>query len=476
MSREQQCSGGFCTGCVFQTNLKRWSETALHVDRERVQFFERRLGYLLQGEVTPEVNQTIVDIRAELEGIAAHTKMVWRQCSKDLWLQEGDRNTWFFHRRASQRYRTNLITKIRNSEGAWVVLEEGIKDCILSHFGEVYHSNRPQAADISRGMAHLQPVVDASMGEELLQPYTAPEVTKALFQMAPLKSLGIDDMSPIFFQKFWHIVGKDVTSCVLNLLNSCIMPQGLNSTHLVLIPKCKNPEYLAQFRPISLCNVIYKIASKTIANRLKLLLDKIISPAQSSFMPGRLISDNIMLAFELNHFLNMKSRGAQGWMALKLDVSKAYDKASHASSQAIRDILETYRDALGQEISFSKSSVAFSSNTREELGNLIAADLTIQRENKMELYLGLPSRIARSKRDLFSTIRIAFGVKSQDGTKSLFHKPVRKCSSKLFFKPSVVCHGMLSITADSVEGNPRDDFSFLVEQPRKAQNSLGSLR
>ncbi|KAL0327023.1 UNVERIFIED_CONTAM: LINE-1 retrotransposable element O protein [Sesamum angustifolium] len=164
------------------------------------------------------------------------------------------------------------------------------------------------------------------MVEELLQPYTATEVKKALFQMAPLKSPGPDGMSPIFFQKFWHIVGRDVTVCVLNLLNSHIMPADLNSTHLVLIPKCKNPEFLTQFRPISLCNVVYKIASKVISNRLKVFLDKIISPAQSAFVPGCLISDNVLLAFELNHFLNTKTRGEQGWMALKLDVSKAYDK------------------------------------------------------------------------------------------------------------------------------------------------------
>ncbi|KAK4385468.1 hypothetical protein Sango_2670800 [Sesamum angolense] len=164
------------------------------------------------------------------------------------------------------------------------------------------------------------------MRDDLLQPYTTSEVTKALFQMAPLKSPRADRMSPILFQKFWSIVNSDVIACVLNLLNSHVMAPNLNDTRLVLIPKCKHPEYLSQFQPISLCNVIYKIASKTIANRMKSILDRIISPSQSAFVPGRLISDNILLAFELNHFLNSKTRGKQGWMALKLDVSKAYDK------------------------------------------------------------------------------------------------------------------------------------------------------
>ncbi|KAK4387746.1 putative mitochondrial protein [Sesamum angolense] len=287
----------------------------------------------------------------------------------------------------------------------------------------------------------------ASMWEDLLQPFTVPEVTKALFHMAPLKSPGPDGMSPIFFQKFWSIVNTDVVTCVLNLLNSHVMPPTLNATNIVLIPKCKHPEHLSQFRPISLCNVVYKIASKAIANRMKPILDKIISPSQSAFVPGRLISDNILLAFELNHFINSKSQGKQGWMALKLDVSKAYDKvewsfleqngeqegrirgltvcrgapsishllfaddtlifcqASPESSLSIRAILETYRSALGQEINFSKSSVAFSKNKEEEVCHVITAELTIRSENKMELYLGLPTRISRSKRDLFATIR-----------------------------------------------------------------------
>ncbi|KAL0409776.1 UNVERIFIED_CONTAM: hypothetical protein Sradi_1912000 [Sesamum radiatum] len=147
------------------------------------------------------------------------------------------------------------------------------------------------------------------MAEDLTQPYTEAEVTKALYQMAPLKSPGPDGMPPIFFQSFWHIVKQDVVSCVLTFFNSYVSPVGLNHTYITLIPKCKQPEYLHQFRPISLCNVVYKIASKAIANRLKTHLDRIISPTQSAFVLGRLITDNILLAFEINHFLNIKSKG-----------------------------------------------------------------------------------------------------------------------------------------------------------------------
>ncbi|KAK4397093.1 putative mitochondrial protein [Sesamum angolense] len=265
-------------------------------------------------------------IRGELEHLLAREEVFWKQRGKIHWLREGDRNTSFFHNHASIRRRTNSIHRIQNAEGRWLHEDAEIQEHIEAYFGEIFRSRNPSENDLEKGTEAISVRISEDMLLELSKPYTAEEVSLALSQMAPLKSPGPDGMPPFFFQKFWHVVRDDVISNSLQLLNNLILPFGLNHTHIALIPKCKKPTNLSQFRPISLCNVAYKIASKTIANRLKPILDAIISPCQAAFVPGRLITDNVLLAFEVNHYLNTKKWGKKGHMAVKLDISKAYDK------------------------------------------------------------------------------------------------------------------------------------------------------
>ena len=94
----------------------------------------------------------------------------------------------------------------------------------------------------------------------------------------------------------------------------------------MLIPKVQNPRKITEYRPISLCNVAYKIASKAVANRLKSVLSVIVSENQSAFTKGHFITDNVLVAFETMHHISQKKPGRVGEMALKLDMSKAYDR------------------------------------------------------------------------------------------------------------------------------------------------------
>jgi hypothetical protein len=115
-------------------------------------------------------------------------------------------------------------------------------------------------------------------------------------------------MPAIFYKRFWGTVGDTVVKEVLHVLQGGSIPEGWNETIVVLIPKIQNPDRLKDLRPISLCNVVYKLISKVIANRLKIILGEIFSPNQSAFVPGRLISDNSILAYEMSHFTRRKRK------------------------------------------------------------------------------------------------------------------------------------------------------------------------
>ena len=133
-------------------------------------------------------------------------------------------------------------------------------------------------------------------------------------------------MPPIFYQHYYFLVGNYVTKTVLDFLNHGISPLDFNETHVVLIPKIENPRKITQLRPISLSNVVSKLASKVLANRLKQLLPHIISENQSDFISEHLITDNVLVTFETMHHINQKKSGKVGEMVVKLDMSKTYDR------------------------------------------------------------------------------------------------------------------------------------------------------
>ena len=114
--------------------------------------------------------------------------------------------------------------------------------------------------------------VTAEMNAALTQEFTVEEVRTALGQMHPTKAPSPDAMSALFYQKYWDIIGLNVANMVLNVLNSNASIFDINNTYITLVPKVKMPNRMKDFRPISLCNVAYKVLSKVLANCLKTVL------------------------------------------------------------------------------------------------------------------------------------------------------------------------------------------------------------
>lgn len=126
-------------------------------------------------------------------------------------------------------------------------------------------------------------------------PLRESEILNALKSFKPMKAPGPDGLHPLFFQKYWDIVGqKTIDLCRHAFARSTIDP-AVNATLLCLIPKCPNATTLKKFRPIGLCNTSYKLVTKIIADRIRDLLPHIISLNQASFIKGRRSSDNAII-------------------------------------------------------------------------------------------------------------------------------------------------------------------------------------
>lgn len=164
----------------------------------------------------------------------------------------------------------------------------------------------------------VKTLVTNDMNNMLIAEYTREEVRKALFQIGDMKAPGPDGLHAVFFKRFWHILGGELTDEVLDAINNRKIPTGWNSTNIVLLPKVESPEVITQYRPISLCNVVYKIISKMLANRLKRILPEVISPTQSAFVPGRLITDNVLVAYECFHAIKKGPMGLLDFVLLNL--------------------------------------------------------------------------------------------------------------------------------------------------------------
>lgn len=177
--------------------------------------------------------------------------------------------------------------------------------------------------------------------------------------MSPVKSPGPDGLPALFFQIYWHVLGSIIINCVFDFLNYRRLPTAINYTFTVLIPKTNHPKRITEFRPISLCNVVYKLGSKALANRLKPHLNSVISPTQSAFVPDRLITNNILVAYEVNHFIQCHSQGKCAFMDLKLDVSKAYDRIEWSFLEGVLSKLGFHRSIVDL-IMLSVTTVSYS--------------------------------------------------------------------------------------------------------------------
>ena len=234
--------------------LKKWSRAQFG---NITKLLKEKTEQLRQAEADSTLSfghDLVISIRREVNELLLKEEKMWKQRSRDSWLKEGDRNTRYFHSRASHRRRRNSILSVTNEAGETFT----DSDLIGTQFTDYYQALFTAAPleDIDTVLDGIQLCVTQEMNQTLTCQFTEKEVIIAMKQMAPLKAPGPDGMPLIFYQSYWHVVGEDISAAVLYCLHSSKLLPSLNHTYVTLIPKSKSPEKVTNFRPISLCNVI----------------------------------------------------------------------------------------------------------------------------------------------------------------------------------------------------------------------------
>lgn len=233
------------------------------------------------------------------------------------------RSVWTSGNKTETTYGPAHIDHFQDSTNIWVEKADHISYVVTSYFNELFTSSNPSIQDDISEL--VIPKITAATFKWLSAPYMEEELYHALTKMGPHKASGPDGLTAHFYQKFWNEVKQDIVLYSMNILNCHGSVQEINRTFISLIPKVTKAENMQKFRPINLCNGLYKMVAKIVANHLKVALPTIISPEQSAFVKGRLITDNALIAYELLHFIKNRFHGRVGQCAIKLDMSKAYD-------------------------------------------------------------------------------------------------------------------------------------------------------
>ncbi|XP_042056286.1 uncharacterized protein LOC121800861 [Salvia splendens] len=268
------------------------------------------------------------DLRSELNRSTANfilkLKMeedYWRQKAALKWVAEGERNTKFFHGWVKQKRIKSRIHMIE--DGDHILTEDkDIRDSAGNFFknlltGEVESLEEPDLGILESLPNHVNM-------EMLERTPFEDEIKQVVFSINAESAAGLDGYSALFFHVCWEIIKEDVVDAVREFFSGSQIPRGIAATLIVLIPKKKNPTRWAEFRPISLCNVINKIISKLLTSRMAPLLPILTVSNQSGFIRGRLLSDNVFLAKELFH--EIWKGVVSPNMVLKLDMEKDYDR------------------------------------------------------------------------------------------------------------------------------------------------------
>jgi len=308
--------------------VKRWSKEKKKKEEQELMDIEASMEDIFSlkplGDFSDDQKTMLSSLEDRRLDILKAEEEVWRLKSRAIWVKCGDRNTAFFHKFANFRRITNAVWNIVGTNGQLINSQVDLKEAARQHFKMIFTD--PKLVDIRSQLEFLKAypkMVFEPDNARMGAPVTLEEIERVLKICAKDKCPGPDGWTVEFFICFWDLIGPEVLALVEESRLNGHISGGLNSSFIALIPKASKATSFDDYRPIALCNFLYKIVSKIIAERFKPWLSKVISPEQYGFLKNRQIFDAVGAAQEGIHSIKSKSIKA---CLLKLDLHKAYDR------------------------------------------------------------------------------------------------------------------------------------------------------
>ncbi|XP_026378425.1 uncharacterized protein LOC113272845 [Papaver somniferum] len=347
----------------------------------------------------------VADAKKVVDDVRTELAVILKMKSRVTWLEDGDQNTRFFHNSIRLRRSQNTISELKVSNDTTLFLQDEIKDFIFNHYQSKFNG----------GDVNIDPSIFDIDHESISSAESAfmdaipslEEVKVAVFDLGDDSAPGPDGFTGSFYRQCWDIISRDLFNAIANCWAMRKIPNGINSSFIVLIPKNNKSDVIKYYQPIGLSNFFFKIITKIMATRLGTVLNKLISEEQVEFMKGRNIHKNIALACELINEISTERK--HGNVGLKLDIAQSFDTVrwdfiaeifrqygfsnswctgNLHSLQNLKNMLVLYQHASGQCVNYAKSKFYYGGGT---LSRAIAISnyLGMERVIFPDKYLGI---------------------------------------------------------------------------------------
>ncbi|VAI29049.1 unnamed protein product [Triticum turgidum subsp. durum] len=322
----------------LSTTLQTWSRESFGSVKKEIKKLEKKLASLRRNNMAIGYSREEKEVEKKLYEMFEREEIMAKQRSRIDWLHEGDRNTSFFHARASARRRTNKIKALRRVDGSLCEDPEGIRSMVHDFYSNMFTSEPCDSLELV--LEAIPCKVTEDMNEDLCKEYTNEEIRTALFQMGPTKAPGPDGFPALFYQIHWDVLAEDICAAIKGFLLGQDIPEGF-------------------------CD-----SQKEASGQLKGIRNGRNGPP-------------------ISHLLFA-------------DDSVFFTRGDNRSTNALKSVLQSYCEGSGQRINLQKSSIFFGLHCDVQIKDFVKQTLGVQDETLQTTYLGMPTWVGRSPTSNFN--------------------------------------------------------------------------